>query len=69
MKEGKHKFTNEKPKTTTLKSMLMPPPSPTKQNRGDREHLQWIHDRIVNVYGESENVDFLIKMRDVIDNL
>jgi len=30
------------------------------------EHLQWIHDRIVNVYGESENVDYLIKLREII---
>ena len=30
------------------------------------EHLQWIHDRMVNVYGESENVDFLIKFREII---
>ena len=30
------------------------------------EHLQWIHDRIISVYGESENVDFLIKMREII---
>lgn len=33
----------------------------------DKEHLQWIHDRIVEVYGESENVDFLIRMRQIID--
>ena len=32
----------------------------------NKEHLQWIHDRIVNVYGESENVDFLIRMREII---
>jgi hypothetical protein len=34
-----------------------------------KEHLQWIHDRIVNVYGDSENRDFLIKMREIINNL
>jgi hypothetical protein len=34
----------------------------------DKEHLQWIHDRIVNVYEENENVDFLIKMREIIEN-
>ena len=33
----------------------------------DKEHLQWIHDRIVEVYGESKNVDFLIRMRKIID--
>tara|TARA_S200002703_G_scaffold39372_1_gene34535 strand:+ start:3836 stop:3964 length:129 start_codon:yes stop_codon:yes gene_type:complete len=31
------------------------------------EHLQRIHDRIISVYGESENVDFLIKMREIIN--
>ena len=31
------------------------------------EHLQWIHDRIISVYGESENVNFLIKMREIIN--
>ena len=31
------------------------------------EHLQWIHDRIINVYGESENVDFLIKMKEILN--
>jgi hypothetical protein len=35
----------------------------------DKEYLQWIYERIVNVYGESENVDFLIKMREIIENL
>lgn len=34
----------------------------------DSEHLQWIHDRIVNVYDESENVDFLIRMRNIIEH-
>ena len=33
------------------------------------EHLQWLHDRIVNVYGESENVDFLIRFREIIKDI
>ncbi len=33
------------------------------------EHLQWLHDRIVNVHGESENVDFLIKFREIIKDI
>ena len=33
----------------------------------DSEYLQWIHDRIVNVYGENENVDFLIRFRTIIN--
>ena len=35
----------------------------------DSEHLKWIHDRIVNKYNESENVDFLIRLRQIIDDL
>ena len=35
----------------------------------DSEHLQWLHDRIVNVYGESENVDFLIRFREIIKDI
>jgi len=40
-----------------------------KQREEDKEHLQWIHNRIVKVYGESENVDFLRRMRKIIENL
>tara|TARA_R110000868_G_scaffold210568_3_gene460655 strand:- start:610 stop:825 length:216 start_codon:yes stop_codon:yes gene_type:complete len=32
------------------------------------EHLQWLHDRVIKVYGESENVDFLIKTRKIIED-
>ena len=32
----------------------------------DSEHLKYIHDKLINVYNESENVDFLIKMRKII---
>ena len=35
----------------------------------DAGHLMWIHDRLVHVYGESENVDFIIRLRSVIDRM
>ena len=35
----------------------------------DSEHLQWVHDRFIHVYGENENVDFLIKMREIIASM
>ena len=35
----------------------------------DSEYLQWLHDRIVDVYGESENVDFLIRFRKIIKGI
>lgn len=33
------------------------------------EHLDWIHNRIIEVYGERENVDFLIKFREIIKTI
>ena len=41
----------------------------SKENMTNSEHLQWLHDRIVNVYGESENVDFLIRFREIIKDI
>ena len=37
--------------------------------KGDTKHLKWLHDRFVNVYNENENVDFLIKLRNIIKEL
>lgn len=34
----------------------------------DKEFLKWVHDRIVNVYGESPNVDFLIRLREITES-
>ena len=41
----------------------------SKEDMTKSEHLQWLHDRIVNVYGESENVDFLIRFREIIKDI
>lgn len=35
----------------------------------DINHIRWIHDRLVYVYKENENVDFLIKLRSIITEL
>jgi len=35
----------------------------------DSEFLNWIADRLINVYGETENVDFVIKLRTVAANI
>jgi hypothetical protein len=38
--------------------------------QADKKHLQWIHDRIVEVFGDGSPIrDFLIKMREIISNL
>ena len=34
----------------------------------DREFLNWVHDRMINVYGENRNIDFLHKLRAIIRN-
>ena len=41
----------------------------SKKDMTDSEHLQWLHDRIVNVYGENQNVDFLIRFREIIKDI
>jgi hypothetical protein len=33
----------------------------------DKEFLQWIHDRLVNRYGESPNTDFVLRLQEIVD--
>jgi hypothetical protein len=33
----------------------------------DREFLNWVADRLVHVYGESPNVDFVRKLREIAE--
>ena len=35
----------------------------------DIKHFVWLHERIVNVYKESENTDYLIRMRKIIKKM
>ena len=32
----------------------------------DSEHLQWIHDRLVNLYDENPNYDYMVRFREII---
>lgn len=32
-------------------------------------HLEWIYDRMKSVHNENENLDYMIKFREVIDSL
>lgn len=36
-------------------------------NLSDKEFLTWIRDRIVNVYGESPNTDFVLRLGKIIE--
>jgi len=33
------------------------------------EHLKWIHDRLVNVYNENMQFNYMIKLREIIEML
>ena len=33
----------------------------------DQKHLEWIYDRLIHVYSESPNVDYMLRFRGIID--
>lgn len=35
----------------------------------DKEFLQWMHDRLIYVHGENKNVDYLHKLRCIIETI
>ena len=35
----------------------------------DTAHLQWIYDRMSNVHGENENYDYMLKFKEIIEQL
>jgi hypothetical protein len=35
----------------------------------DIKHFIWLHERIINVYKESKNTDYLIRMRKIIKKM
>ena len=35
----------------------------------DITHLQWIYDRMSNVHGENENYDYMLKFKEIIEQL
>ena len=34
----------------------------------DKEFLKWIHERLIEVHGENRNVDYMHKLRSVIES-
>ena len=34
----------------------------------DKEHLQWMLNRLSEVHGENRNVDYMMRMQKIIDN-
>jgi hypothetical protein len=40
-----------------------------KRKQENITHLGWIYDRMKNVHNENENYDYMIKFREIIDDL
>ena len=47
-------------------NMKLPLIDKTERNK-DKEHLEFIYARLVHVYHEQENIDFMIKLKQIID--
>lgn len=35
----------------------------------DKEFLNWLADRLVHVYGESPNIDFVHRLKSIVDRM
>lgn len=40
-----------------------------EMSQSDKNHLEWIFDRLVEVYGENPNCDHMLKFKEIINNL
>jgi hypothetical protein len=47
-------------------NMKLPLKDKGESNR-DKEHLEFIYARLIHVYQEQENIDFMIKFKKIID--
>jgi hypothetical protein len=47
-------------------NMKLPLIDKTERNK-DKEHLEFIYARLRHVYHEQENIDFMIKLKQIID--
>ena len=36
---------------------------------GDKEFLEWVYDRLVNVHGENPSVDYMQRLQKLVDQL
>jgi len=47
-------------------NMKLPLKEKSERNK-DKEHLEFIYARLIHVYQEQENIDFMIKFKKIID--
>lgn len=41
----------------------------TNFNYSDKKHLQWIYDRLKSIYYIDENVDYMLRMQEILDKM
>ena len=37
-------------------------------SQADRNHLEWIYERLVHVHGEDPYYDYMLKLKEIINN-
>lgn len=42
---------------------------PFDDNNEDIKHLEWMYERMKSVHNENENYDYMVKFREILDNL
>jgi hypothetical protein len=53
--------------TAAGKKQLSPLPSDRRPTMGDRDFLTWLHERLEHVHGEPYEIDYMGKLRSVIE--
>jgi len=51
-----------------MKNNMKLPLKDKKELKKDKQHLEFIYARLRHVYHESENIDFMIKFKQIIDD-
>jgi hypothetical protein len=65
--------TNECPKCKSeefedaTRPKVAPAPQSQKLRTDDRRHLEYIYERLVNVHGENNNTDYMIRLVEIIN--
>lgn len=38
-------------------------------SQSDKNHLEWIYERLIHVHKENPNYDYMLKFKEIINNL
>ena len=59
---------NLKVKELMKNNMKLPFNQKVARNNADKEHLEFIYGRLINVHKENENVDYILRLKKIIDS-